>query len=158
MKLVSLPILIIVGSTCMLTGGCSSTANSTAKWRVEAQSSYLLPVGLEYSNTVSNNCARIDGRSISHRFVGIEFFEECFSTMSGRERIWYALIYRAQHRLDGEYGMRFRLATIKQAPAILKLAKTLSASDWSLIGQALGVHGAVARERVMRTFDRAGNE
>lgn len=124
------------------------TACST-NYRREGQSLGLLPIGLEFAENAGNVTRQIDGKvKGSNRFQGLDFFEECFNSMSGNDRVWYALLYCAHHQLDGESLLTFRLATQPEKHSIAALSHRLSNADWHLIGQCLGIDGLVARNRV----------
>jgi hypothetical protein len=123
-------------------------------WRNDLHKLSLLPVGLEYAENVENTTRLIDhdGKG-SNRFSGVDFFKECYSTLSGREKIWYAILYSAEHQLDGEILLTFRIATQAEHSVIRKFANRFTMDDWNSIGMALGVNGSLARQRVLGVFE-----
>jgi len=128
------------------------TACST-NYRREAQSLGLLPIGLEFAENASNVTRRIDGKVKGrNRFQGMDFFLECFNSMSGNDRVWYALLYCAHHQLDGESLLTYRIVTRPEKHNISALANRLNIADWHSIGQCLGVEGSVASQRVKGVF------
>jgi len=143
----------IVLVIALLVTGCSSVSTGAGNWRQEAHSLALLPIGLEFAENVTNVTKRIEGKSAgSNRFQGVDFFEECFNSMLGRDRQWYALLYCAQHQLDGESLLTFRLTTKPELTAIRTLARRLKTDDWKDVGVCLGVDGQLARQRVNGVF------
>ncbi len=137
----------------LITTGCSSITTESSNWKQDAQSLALVPIGLEFAENVSNVTKQIDGKGAgSNRFQGIDFFVESFNSMSKQERPWYAVLYCAQHQLDGECLLTFRITTKSEITAIRVLARRLKVTDWAEIGVCLGVDGQLARRRVNGTF------
>lgn len=136
-----------------LTAVSSCRTNGPNTWRNDLHKLSLLPVGLEYAENVENTTRLIDhdGKG-SNRFSGVDFFIECYNTLSGREKIWYALLYSVEHQLEGESLLTFRMATQAEHPVIRTLANRLTMDDWNSIGIALGIKGPIARERVLGVF------
>ena len=132
---------------------CTSASRSTADWMQEAQALPMLPMGLDHAEAASNAIKIIEGKdNLGNRFMGVDFFEECYHSMSQRNKVWYAIFYSAQFRLDGEYQFTFRTVARKELKAIRSRASNLSLEDWRLIGRIVGVDGAEAKKRVYGVF------
>jgi hypothetical protein len=143
----------IVLIATLIYSGCSLMPVGSGGWKRDAHSLALLPVGLEFAENVTNVTQQIEGKCAgSNRFQGVDFFEECFNSMSGRDRQWYALLYCAEHQLDGESLLTFRLTIKPELRSIRTLARRLSANDWTDIGVCLGVDAHLARKRVIGVF------
>jgi hypothetical protein len=146
------PGFIMAAATTFITG-CSSAPVASRNWMREAHTLALLPIGLEFAENVTNVTRRIDGKGgASNRFQRVDFFSECYNSMSGQERIWYALLYCAQHQLDGESLLTYRIVTMSDSGSVVALAHRLRESDWQSIGVCLGVEGSIASRRVKGVF------
>ena len=142
-----------VGVVVVIATGCFPMTTESSNWKQDAHSLALLPIGLEFTENVTNVTKQIDGKgAVSNRFQGIDFFVESFNSMSKQERPWYAILYCAQHQLDGEYLLTFRITTKSEIPAIRALARRLKGTDWAEVGVCLGVDGQLARRRVNGVF------
>lgn len=114
----------------------------------------FLPLGLEYAEVVSNAVGKIEGRrgGGSNRFSGVDYFSECYARMSKRDRVWYAILCSAGHRLDGETLLTFRLAVQSELKEIQAQIRRLTPQQWNDIGLVVWVDGRDARRRVRGTF------
>ncbi len=72
--------------------------------------------------------------------------------MSKRDRVWYAILCSAGHRLDGETLLTFRLAVQSELKEIQAQIRRLTPQQWNDIGLVVWVDGRDARRRVRGTF------
>jgi hypothetical protein len=150
----SKPVFSIIFASCIVAQvACTTTPRSSTAWKREVGSLPLLPIGLEHAEITSNAVRRIEGSGKqTYRFMGLNFFEECYNSMPKRDRIWYAIFYSAGHILDGEYQCTFRLITVKDRYAIQSRVRTLTSADWKVIGTVVQVNPSEVRERVYGEF------
>lgn len=113
----------------------------------------MLPIGLERAEVATNVIRSIERHgTLGNRFMGIDFFEESFNSLSKRNRIWYSIFYCAGHQLDGEYLHTFRMITLKDNAIINRRVSQLTADDWESIGRVMGIDGVRAKNRVYGVF------
>ena len=133
--------------TALAGAGCSHYNPDSGRWRQEGQHIAMLPLGLETGENLDNVIAHIEGRKRTNRFVGIDFFPECYQTLSPHSRQWYAIFYCAGHKLEGEYISTVRMAIREDRAQILLKMTGLTPADWRAIGTVLVTDPALARKR-----------
>lgn len=146
-------IAIICAGSTMAQVACTTAPRSSTNWKREAELLRLLPIGLEHAEVASNAVRRIEGSGKqTRRFLALDFFEEAYNSMPKSDRIWYAILYSAEHRLDGEYQGTFRSITKKDRFAIQSRVRRLTAADWVEVGTVFQLKPSDVRTRVFGVF------
>ena len=144
---------IICAGSMMAQVACTTAPRSSTTWKREGESLRFLPIGLEHAEILANAVRRIEGSGKqTRRFRALDFFEEAYNSMPKSDRIWYAILYSAEHSLDGEYQHTFRSITRKDRFAIQSRVRTLTVADWVEVGTVLQLKPSDVRARVFGVF------
>lgn len=139
--------LFCVGALALLTA-CSSTTSTVPS---RGQDLRFLSYTFERAEAIEDVVSSIEGREQRDTYrYGFSFFEENYKTLSGEDKVWYAILYGAEHQLDGEYAARFDYLIAPERNDLRDVVKGLKQDDFATLGLLFSVDSEVVKKRLRR--------